>query len=212
MNCHRSFQFFFEKSEDEKIIDILSRAFQNNHRMRALIDKKGKYLLNGIQIVIAYCYYMVKKLGGVFISQDRATYLFYYLKSDFYFSYRDVLNYLYLAIFVVGFKRLKQVYSRERLIKKVRQLQIQKQQDNDFLYVWFLAQKQEEKSLKGLMEAKRFIIEKAKNLNLPIYMETTESRLVSIYQRIGFEFYDYQNDPMTGLKIWFGRYSVCRTS
>ena len=208
MKSHRSFQFFFEKSEDEKIIDTLTCAFQNNHRMRALIGKRGKYLKDGIQIVIAYCYYMVKKLGGVFESKDRATYLFYYLKSEFYFSFRDVLNYLYLAIFVVGIKRLKQVYSRERFIKKIRQLQILKQQDKDFLYVWFLAQKQEEKSLRGLMEAKQFIIEKARNLNLPIYMETTEARLVRIYERMGFEFYDFQNDPMTGLKIWFGRYST----
>jgi hypothetical protein len=55
------------------------------------------------------------------------------------------------------------------------------------------------------MEAKEYITSKGSELSLPIYMETTEERLVPIYERFGFEFYDNKEDESIDLKVWFGR-------
>ena len=38
---------------------------------------------------------------------------------------------------------------------------IKKNKDPDYLYVWFLGQKKEQKSLEGLIEAKSFIIQQS---------------------------------------------------
>ena len=55
------------------------------------------------------------------------------------------------------------------------------------------------------MEAKEYITSKGSELSLQIYMETTEERLVPIYERFGFEFYDNKEDESIDLKVWFGR-------
>lgn len=199
------FDFYPVQTEDRRIIKNLATAFQDNARMRALIGKKQEGLKKGIRHIVSYSYFMVKKIGGVFISEDRNTYLLYYRKSEFYFSLKDCRNYLFLAFGIVGISRLKGVYLREKRIKATRRKEMKKQGHTDYMYVWYLAQKKEHQSLKGLMEAKNFIINRAKMLQLPVYMETTEARLVKIYERIGFYFYSYEEED-TGLRVWFGRY------
>lgn len=199
--------FFKAKSEDQKIINALSVAFYNNSRVQTLIGAKSPNFSAALKTLLAFCYFMVKKLGGIFSSKDKTTFLLFYRKSEHYFSFRDVFRYLHLAFFVVGIRRLKMVLRREQLIRRTRAKKIQEEKDTDFLYVWFLAQRKEYKAIDGLLEAKSFILNLSHSLNLPIYMETTEERLVPIYQRIGFEFYDYQEDASANLKVWFGRFA-----
>jgi len=191
-------------SNDVYIIDSLAESFEGNKRMEALIGKKEKFQ-DGIRSVISFSYYMVKKYGGIYTSENKTTFLFYYRISEHYFSLKNILDYLYLAFFVIGIHRVPQVVRREKKIKKTRHLQIQKNDDKDFIYVWFLAQKKNCNELKGLVEAKNFILQKAKELQLPIYMETTDERLLNMYRRAGFEFYDSLEEEKTGMKIWFGR-------
>lgn len=194
----------FQDKEDQQHIENLSMAFFNNDRMKLLIRNSSTDFLKSVKIIITYCYYMVKKWGGIFISSERSSYLLYYQKSKHYFSFYDIFRYLYLAIYVVGISRIASVYQREKMITSIRAQQIKQSQDQDFLYVWFLAQKKSNKQLKGLMEAKAYILNKSQYLNLPIYMETTEERLVKIYERIGFQFYHIESYPQ--MKIWFGKY------
>jgi len=196
--------YVWVKSNDEQIIDHISEAFEDNDRMKALIGKEGN-IKKYIRSVISFSYHVVKKNEGIFSSKNESTYLLYYRQNEHYFSFRNLMDYLYLAFFVVGFRRIPSVIKREKQIKKTRQLQIQKSGDNDFLYVWFLAQKKDHNGLMGLVEAKNFILQKGKELNLPIYMETTDERLLKMYQRAGFEFYNSITDDISGMKVWFGR-------
>lgn len=200
------------QAKDQRIINNLVEAFQNNDRMRVTLGNRNANFLQKINQIISYSYFMVKKIGGLFISKDQHTYLLYYTKSKFYFSLKDYFNYVYLALVTIGIKQLKTVYLREQNIKNIRQKEIEIQGDKDYLYVWYLAQKKEHKSLKGLMEAKSFIIENALKLNLPIYIETTEKRLVPIYERAGFQFYDCMIEEDTALCVWFGRYCLNQSS
>ncbi len=191
--------------EDQKVIDHLCEAFQNNKRTRALIGNRNIVFQEGLRAILAYCYFMVKKLNGIFISSNRSTYLLYYKKSNFYSTFSDRLHYLYMALFVIGIRRLPKVYRREKLIRKIRQKAIHQNGDSDYWYVWFLAQNKNEKSIKGLVEAKKHIQQLIQKSDLPIYMETTEERLLTMYQRVGFQFYDFKKDEKIDLKIWFGR-------
>lgn len=202
------FAFLFRPClEDQETINELSVAFQDNNRMRVLIGEKCQNYSRSIRMVISYCFFMVKKLGGIFTSKDKSTFLLFYRKSKYYSSIKDYLHYLYLAFFVVRIHRLVRIFKREKLIRKIRALQMRKRGDVDYLYVWFLAQSKSYKKIDGLVEAKNYILYNSKKLNLPIYIETTEQRLVRIYERIGFRFYDCLEEPRTHLKVWFGRYS-----
>lgn len=198
-------QLFQSSGQDQKNIDILCQAFASNQRMQVLIKAQGKRFSFLLRLLMTYCYLIVRKLEGVFISKNQATILLYYQKSKHFFSFQDGLRYLYIAIFVIGWNRLWRVLKREKLIKKIRQAAIEKHQDQDYLYVWFLAQKKDHEGLRDLVEAKKHLFAQASRQNLPIYMETTEERLVPIYQRMGFEFYEFKEEKKTGLIIWFGR-------
>ena len=197
---------FRVQDQDQKIIHDLADVFQDNDRMKVMLGKGRDNFLKRITHIISYSYFMVKKIGGIFISKDQNTYLLYYTKKNLYFSLRDCLNYFFLAFVTIGIQRLKKVYLREKRIKNTRKKEMQKRDDKDYLYVWFIGQKREHQSLTGLVEAKKFIIERATTLSLPIYMETTEERLVPIYERMGFEFYDCLIEEEAGLSVWFGRY------
>jgi len=196
--------FFRAKPDDIKIIESMCGAFHHTDRMRTLVNKEGTAFKKGVNIVVSYIYFMVKKMGGIFISNNKATYLLYYQKSKHYSSFRDIMHYLYMAFSVIGIRRLWKNYSREKINRTIRSNQIKKEGHQDYLYVWMLAQKKSEKSVSGLMEAKQHIIQTAQTLNLPIYMETTESRLVPLYERMGFHFYHSRRDEDTGLTFWFG--------
>ncbi len=200
------FSFYPIQSTDKKIITHLAVAFQDNSRMRVLLGNRRADFHKKIIHVISYCYFMVKKIGGLFISKDKNTYLLYYRKSKFYFSLKDCFYYLFLAVSIIGIKRLKKVYLREQRVKHTRKKEIERLGDQDYLYVWFMAQRKEHNSAKGLLEAKAFIIKQAQTLNLPIYIETTEKRLMFLYEKIGFEIYDCLVEQDTGLRLWFGRW------
>lgn len=193
-------------TKDQQIIKILCSAFEGNDRIRSLVKKDGRDFRKALNILIAYCYFMVKKLGGITTSADNDACLLYYINSKKYMNLRDYLHYIYLAIKVIGFSRLKKVYAREKFIKSIRRKDQIKNNCNDHIYVWFLAQKKSNKNIKGLIELKRFITKKADELKLPIYMETTDQRLVPLYERMGFHFYDCQKDDLAKVNIWFGKY------
>ncbi len=201
-----SLYLFQPDADDIKVINALTSAFANNPRMRVLIGKTGKRFTKSLQFVILYCYFMVKKVNGIYSSTSKTTFLLYYKKSEFYFSWKDCLRYLHMAFFIIGFSRIPAAFKREKQIKSIRQKEKKKHKDHDFLYVWFLAQCKAYKKIDGLLEAKNHLIKTSKLLQIPIYMETTEERLLSMYKRMGFHFYNAYKDNSTNLTVWFGRF------
>ena len=208
MVIQHSKYFFRAQSEDTKNIENMCGAFLHTDRMRSLIPKKGTSFPKGVQVVVAYIYFMVKKFGGIFISKNKSTYLLYYRKSERYSTFRDHLHYLYMAFFVIGIRRLPKIFRREKRNQLIRSKEIKKNKDQDYLYVWLFAQRKEEKSIEGLLEAKNHIIQESITMNLPIYMETSNQRLVPMYKRAGFHFYDSVLDEDSGLTFSFARMKV----
>ena len=192
--------------KDKRIIKILASAFEGNQRIQSLVRKDAPDFKQALNVLLSYCYFMVKKVGGISTSTDNDACLLYYINSKKYMNFRDYLHYGYLAIKVIGFTRLKRVYLREKFIKSIRKKDQLENGHQDHIYVWFLAQKKSKKDIKGLLELKRFITKKADELKLPIYMETTDQRLVPLYERMGFSFYAYQKDELAKVNVWFGKY------
>lgn len=160
-----------------------------------------------LDIIMSYCYHLAKRLQGFYTTSNNSTILLYYQKSAFKKSVSDWMRYLQMAFFVIGPRRILHTYKREAKVNAVRNSLTRKFKDKDFIYVWFMAQKDGNPSYKGLLESSNHVKQLSMERNLPIYMETTESRLLKIYERAGFVFYDVMEDVSSGLNIWFGRYS-----
>jgi hypothetical protein len=195
---------FKTTNADDIVINALCNAFKHNERVHALVGEYANFK-RGVQILITHCYFMVKKLDGVFVAKNEATVLLYYQNSSHYYTFKDALRYVYLGLRIIGVQQLKTVILREKHVKQKRAVELKKHGETDYLYVWFLGQTAEEKSVEGLFAAKKHIFERAKALKLPIYMETSNQRLLPIYKRIGFEFYDTLEDASTKLTISFAR-------
>jgi len=205
MIFNQSTILFGIKPEDQYAINLISKAFANNQRLKSMFNQNinPQKALNHL---ITYCYALVKKKKQVFVSQDKNTYMLYYRKSLFNKNLIDWLNYLSLAIKVIGIKKLPKIYKKEKFVSAIRNKEIQKQGDLDYFYVWFLAQT-DKASPRDLYKAKTFITNEAEKIALPVYMETTCPRLKRIYEAQGFEMYDSFFDETTNVKVWFGRYA-----
>lgn len=180
-----------------------------NARMQLISRKKGQALKRDIQLIVAFAYKAVKRYNGIIQATGRSAYLLYYQKSRFRLSLIDKIRYLQIAISVVGISRLRETLARERLVREIRSTARRRYGDRDYLYVWFLAQ-QRTRDISGLVELKQRIMALAHQRGIPIYMETTEERLVNVYRRIGFDFYQQVSPSSDGSTIWFGRYD-CTT-
>jgi len=189
---------------EKKVVNALTNAFCENQRMQRLVGNPFISVQSGIRSIMSYAYLMVKKADGFVEAPFQSTFLLFYQKSKMTFTIGDRLRYFYLAIQVIGLFQVRKTFLRERKLKKIRSTEMKRRGDNDFLYVWFLAQRKEEKSIKGLMEVKQQVIDQSEKLGLPVYMETTEERLVPLYERYGFVFYDKLQEQ-TGMTTWFGR-------
>ncbi len=194
-----------QRLDDHSIIDLLCLAFIDNKRMHMLIGRVGAFRLR-LETVVTYCFYLAKKLGGVISSTCRNTHIIYYQKSEMYHSIGDYLRYCLVAIFAVRLNRVWGVFTREKRVKTIRKQEITRSKDEDYLYVWYLAQRKSYLKLDGLVEVKNQLISESLRLKLPIYMETTEERLLPMYERIGFNFYTSAQITKSGMVLWFGRF------
>lgn len=196
---------FSLKEKERKIVQLVAESFTKNERILSIIrEETGATLSKRIHMLVAYAYLLVKRTDGVFGSKNETSFIFYYRNKQLNRSCKDGLRYLYLAVFIIGMRKVIGIINREKKIKEIR-LGDQKQSGHkDFLYVWFLAQAKTYNALDSLMETKRFIMDKADYLNIPIYMETTEERLVPLYARMGFKFYDSHIE--SDYTIYFAKY------
>ena len=195
---------FSLKEKESKIVKLVAESFTENARISSIIEGQGASFSKGIHMLVAYAYLLVKQMDGVFSSENESSFIFYYRNKQLSRSWRDGLRYIYLAIFIIGIRRVKEILKREKKIKEIRKQDQEMNKHKDFLYVWFLAQAKSYNALDALMETKRFIMDKADYLNIPIYMETTEERLVPLYARMGFKFYNSHVE--SDYIIYFAKY------
>lgn len=205
MPLKQSTILFGIRTEDEVSIISITEAFFKNQRLRSMV-KGGENVYNGINALVTYCYALVKNHGGLFCSEDLKTYMLYYRKGTFRKGLLDWVNYICLAVKVIGIKNLPAIFLREKKVKSIRDIEASKHGEEDYLYIWFLAQQGKE-DLKDLLSARRHILNKAKEEGLSIYLECTCLRLKRIYSRFGFEFYNEHIEKDKGIQIWFGRYA-----
>ncbi len=181
-----------------RVVQLLTRAFLQNPRMQSFV-RGGKPTFRKVRPIMEYAYGIAHRLGGVFWAKNEKTVVLYYQKSRFSQSWSDMLNYLKIVLHCVGLRRVPSLYQRERLIKQMRA------SDSDYLYVWFLAQDRNYHKIDGLIEVNKHLIQRAKELQLPILIETTDKRNLSIYKRVGFKIYNTWHDQKHKLTVWYMR-------
>jgi len=80
-----------EKSDRDIIISIVSKAFEENPRIQAMMKKRDS--ARSVRLMTEYAYELIEKFNGIYLSADKTTVLFYYKNSEYcrgtidYFKY-----------------------------------------------------------------------------------------------------------------------------
>lgn len=184
-----------EKSDKEIVKEILSGAFYESDRLRAIL-RKGK-VEKRIKIMSAYGYDLCNKFDGVFLSKDKSTAMLYWRQSEFKRSFKDWMKYLRMFLLTVQVRKVSSTLKREKLVESHR-LDIP-----DYIYVWILGSDPSRTSIRGLAETRDQLNKLSKEYGLPILIETTVKKLLKLYTYVGFEVYDEIFDEVTNLPVWF---------
>lgn len=96
-----------------------------------------------------------------------------------------------------------------RILKKQKYIKAQRPQEGDYLYCWFWGILPDTRGFgdetQTAKEMKDKMMDKADELQLPLYAETRKKKVVIVYRRYGFDMFHEWTQP-DGAKMWFLRY------
>ena len=183
------------KTDRQVIIDIISQAFIENPRTNAMMKKKNP--LRSVRIMAEYAYDLVSGFNGIYLSKDKTTVIFYYRISEFKRGFIGNLKYARMFLRAIRTSQLLPTLKREKIIRSRRA------DFEDYLYVWLLGSVQDKTSIRGLVDINNHLIDRSREYNIPILIETTIEKILKLYNYVGFETYNKWHDEDADLDVWF---------
>jgi hypothetical protein len=183
------------QTDREIIISIVSSAFEQNPRAQAMMKKKNP--ARSVRLMTEYAYQLVEKFEGIYLSEDKTTVLFYYLKSQYKRKLIDYIRYLRMFIQAIRPSQLFPTLKREKYIASLRP------DYKDYIYVWVLGSDPNTTSVRGLVDIRDHLFGLSERLQLPILIETTVEKVRKLYHYGGFEEYHKWEDTEAGIDVWF---------
>ncbi len=183
------------KSDHDIIIGIVISAFEQNPRAQAIMKQKNP--ARSVRHMTEYAYSLVERMDGIYLSEDKTTVFFYYLKSQYNRTLVDYLRYGSMFMKAIKPSQLFPTLRREKHIASLRP------DYEDYIYVWVLGSIPNNKSLKGLADIRDHLFGLSEKLQLPILIETTVEKVLKLYRYVGFEEYHKWHDKDAGIDVWF---------
>lgn len=183
------------QSDRDIIIGIVTTAFEQNPRVQAIMKQKNP--TRNIRHMTEYAYALVERMDGIYLSEDKTTVLFYYLKSQYNRTLVDYLRYGSMFMKAIKPSQLFPTMRREKHIASLRP------DYEDYIYVWVLGSVPNNKSLRGLADIRDHLFGLSEKLQLPILIETTVEKVLKLYRYVGFEEYHKWYDEDTDINVWF---------
>ena len=183
------------KSDQDIIIGIVTNAFEQNPRAQAIMKQKNPS--RSLRHMTEYAYSLVERMDGIYLSEDKTTVLFYYLKSQYNRSLVDYLRYGSMFMKAIKPSQLFPTMKREKYIASLRPSY------EDYIYVWVLASDPNTTSIRGLADVRDHLFGLSEKLQLPILIETTVEKVLKLYRYVGFEEYHKWYDADADINVWF---------
>ncbi len=183
------------ESDRDIIIGIVTNAFEQNPRAHAMMKQKNP--TRSVRHMTEYAYNLVDRMDGIYLSEDKTTVLFYYLKSQYKRTLRDYIRYGIMFSKAIRPSQFFPTMKREKFIASQRPAY------EDYIYVWVLGSVPDIKSLRGLADIRDHLFGLSEKLQLPILIETTVEKVLKLYRYVGFEEYHKWHDREAGIDVWF---------
>ncbi len=165
------------KQNKPRVIEILSKAFDNNGSINYLVkqDKKRK---KRIEKLVKYLLFQGEKFGKVVTDEDLNAVLIFTYSDKKKTTLASIIQTVKLALGVVGIENIPKALKREALLKK-------NHPTHPFVHMWFLGvdPKKQNEGIGDKLLRQAIVYCKDK----PIYAETSVTHLLNWYQKLGFE-------------------------
>ena len=181
----------YDKDLVEKIISI---TFAKNPGVNWLL-RKGGDRNKKIGRLANWVFIKAFLRSGIFISSNEKGLAVCYKFNNNKFSIIEIYYQLRFVFTSINLSRLVKVLRRESYRKNIRP------KSGEYLYFWFFGVLPGGE--KAGFELKDAIFDKAKEVNLPVYLETAVKRNKIIYERYGFKTYHYWLDEKEDIEFWF---------
>ncbi|MEO1451340.1 MAG: GNAT family N-acetyltransferase [Bacteroidota bacterium] len=186
------------RQDKARVIDILVTAFDQDPQIQWYIGK-GPGRQRRLYTLMEFAFEEGMARNAVFLSEDRNGVSIWRKTTATPFSWPFMWLYVKFTM-VFGLKRIKAITAMEDNIKS------RYPTSNPFWYLWLLAVAPEGQGKGVSSQLLRPHLHSADKQEVPVYLETSKLRNVSIYQRKGFEVYDEMElDAEVGSQIYFMR-------
>jgi GNAT superfamily N-acetyltransferase len=164
------------------IVDILCKAFDTNTSVNYIVKQDNKRALR-IKKLMEYSFDICSLFGNIYLSTDKKACALTFFPDRKKTTLQTILWDIQFVWQVTGIANLKRVIHRESQISKGYPA------DGSFLYLWFIGVDPENQHRGKGSALLTQIIHEAKDLQRPLYLETSSPHNVRFYQQFGFEVY-----------------------
>jgi ribosomal protein S18 acetylase RimI-like enzyme len=179
-------------SERDLVIEILSRAFDQNQSVNHVI-KQDSRRARRIRALMAYSYDLCRLFGKVFVSEDGKACALVLFPDRRRTTPASVWLDLKLIAGAIGFSRLFPTLRREALLTRIRPRE-------PMYYLWFIGVLPacQHQGLGGrLLDS---VLGESRGAGRPVYLETSTVGNLPWYGKFGFETY---HELDTGYRLYF---------
>ncbi|MDT3402306.1 GNAT family N-acetyltransferase [Mucilaginibacter terrae] len=170
------------KNDRGAVIDILAEAFDDNQSVNYIVGP-GSGRKRRIQALMAYSFDVCQLFGEVWLSDDRKACLLYLYPERKKTNFRSILLDIRLIWQAIGICRTGLALKREKLIAR-------KQLKGKTLYLWFIGIKSGDQRKGAGTALLKELIDVADIEFRNIILETSTTRNLPWYEKLGFSTYD----------------------
>jgi GNAT superfamily N-acetyltransferase len=184
------------KIHKDRVTELLAECIDKNKSVNWIV-KQDANRKERIRHLIDYSFEICIAAGQIYLTEDQNGVLIYSLSDDKLPFLEEAWQTARFLINVTGIDGIGKAFRRERYVTSFHPT------DHEFIYIWFLAV---DKSMQGKGVGTALLAELitiCNETNLPIYLETSEVRNVTFYQKHGFEIYHISDEAMFGFKLYF---------
>lgn len=189
-----------QTNQKQLVINMLIRSFQTSDRILSLSRSSHR---KHLETFFNYTYVFARQIGHVFVSPSKNNVILYFQKSKKQHTILSLIALLRLILFGISWRKMLQIIKTQKTINSIRNTAAKTMGDSDYIYIWFLARGEKAGGFLELLEPMKHLKIQSKKLKLPLYLETTVPRMVPIYQKAGYQFYN--STTINDLTIWFGK-------
>ncbi|GAB3179718.1 GNAT family N-acetyltransferase [Telluribacter humicola] len=168
--------------QDKKlVVDILSSAFNENQSVNYLIPQDGNRFKR-IRALMDYSYEVCKTAGKVVLSDDRKACALVLFPDQKKTTLTSLVPMVRLIKNAIGVGNIGKAMNRESLIAKHHP-------QTPFYHLWFIGVQPEYKGTGIGGRLLRELMEEAKGMNRPVFLETSTMKNLPWYKKHGFSIY-----------------------